>query len=83
MSNPVIAVIVGSSRQDSINARLARALTRMAEDRLTFRSIAIDALPLFNQDLIAADGTVDDEGLRTLLESFMGRFVELMSSCSS
>ena len=53
MSTPVVAVIVGSNRHDSLNAQLAHALTQMAENRLTFRFIAIDELPIFNQDLEA------------------------------
>ena len=53
MSNPVVAVIIGSNRHDSLNAQLAHGLTRMAENRLIFRFIAIDVLPIFNQDLEA------------------------------
>lgn len=46
-----IGVIVGSNRRDSINRRLALALTRLVEDRVAWRWIAIDDLPMYNQDL--------------------------------
>lgn len=46
-----IAVIVGSIRKDSINKRLAHALERLGADRFEFGHIAIDKLPLYNQDL--------------------------------
>jgi chromate reductase len=45
-----VAVIVGSIRKDSCNRKLARALERLAEDRLEFHAIRIDDLPLLNQD---------------------------------
>ena len=45
-----IAVIVGSLRQDSFNARLATALARLAPDDVEFRRLRIDDLPLYNQD---------------------------------
>ena len=45
-----VAVIVGSIRKGSNNAKLARALGKLAEGKLTFRFIRIDDLPLFNQD---------------------------------
>ena len=45
-----VAVIVGSIRRDSNNAKLARALARLAEGKLEFRTIRIDTLPLLNQD---------------------------------
>ena len=57
MTSPVVAVIVGSNRHDSLNAQLAHALTHMAARRLTFRFIAIDELPIFNQDLEATPPT--------------------------
>lgn len=46
-----LAVIVGSTRRDSINRRLAQALVRLAGDRVRARFIRIDDLPLYNQDL--------------------------------
>lgn len=50
MSTIDIAVIVGSLRADSFNARLANALVRLAPADLTFRRVPIGALPLYNQD---------------------------------
>ena len=46
-----IAVVVGSNRRDSINRRLARALTRLAADKLASTFVQIDDLPMYNQDL--------------------------------
>lgn len=46
-----IAVIIGSTRKDSINKKLAHALEKLGEDRFTFTHVAIDKLPLYNQDL--------------------------------
>ena len=46
-----IAVVVGSNRRDSINRRLARALTRLAADKLAGTFVQIDDLPMYNQDL--------------------------------
>ncbi|MGJ4729767.1 NADPH-dependent FMN reductase [Luteimonas sp. SDU101] len=45
-----IAVIVGSLRADSFNARLADALATLAPDDIEFRRLRIDDLPLYNQD---------------------------------
>ena len=45
-----VAVIVGSTRKDSINRKLAEALRRLAADKLDLRLVRIDDLPLFNQD---------------------------------
>jgi chromate reductase, NAD(P)H dehydrogenase (quinone) len=45
-----VAVIVGSIRKDSINKTLAGALEKLAEGKLDMRRVAIDDLPLFNQD---------------------------------
>ena len=45
-----IAVIVGSLREDSFNARLADALARLAPGDIEFRRLRIDDLPLYNQD---------------------------------
>ncbi len=45
-----IAVIVGSLRRDSFNAKLAGALTRLGPADFSFRTLAIDKLPLYNQD---------------------------------
>ena len=49
-----VAVIVGSNRRDSINRKLAQALAKLGSDKLAFNFVAIDDLPLYNQDLEAA-----------------------------
>src|SRR5262249_53019551 len=48
-----VAVIVGSNRRESVNRRLAHALTRLDADKLAFSFVQIDDLPLYNQDLEA------------------------------
>src|SRR5215471_12779582 len=48
-----IAVVVGSNRRDSLNRKLAQALTRLGEDRHRFSFVRVDDLPLYNQDLEA------------------------------
>ncbi|MDL2316183.1 NAD(P)H-dependent oxidoreductase, partial [Desulfovibrio sp. OttesenSCG-928-A18] len=48
---PTVALVVGSLRKDSINKKLARALEKTGADLFSFTTVAIDALPLFNQDL--------------------------------
>lgn len=50
---PKIAVVIGSLRQDSYNKKLARALEKLAGDKMEFSYIDIGTLPLFNQDLEA------------------------------
>ena len=45
-----IAVIVGSLRKESFNARFAEALLRLAPEDFTFERVRIDDLPLYNQD---------------------------------
>ncbi len=45
-----IAVIVGSLRKDSHNAKLARAITRLAPEGFGFTFVEIGDLPLYNQD---------------------------------
>ena len=49
-----IAVIVGSLRKDSFNAKLATALARLAPAEFSFKQVQIGDLPLYNQD---EDGT--------------------------
>lgn len=46
-----IAVIVGSSRKGSINRKVADALSKLGQGKAEFNFIAIDALPMFNEDL--------------------------------
>jgi chromate reductase len=50
-----IAVIVGSLRKDSLNRKLAKALTQMAPKSIDLQITEIEALPMYNADL-------DDEG---------------------
>ena len=45
-----IAVIVGSLRKDSFNAKLAGALPKLAPGDVDFRRVRIDDLPLYDQD---------------------------------
>ncbi len=45
-----IAVIVGSLRRDSLNRKLADAVTRLAPANFSFSRVEIGALPLYNQD---------------------------------
>jgi chromate reductase, NAD(P)H dehydrogenase (quinone) len=45
-----IAVIVGSLRRDSFNAKLAQALAGLAPQQLELVPVRIDDLPLYNQD---------------------------------
>ena len=49
-----VAVIIGSNRRESVNRRLAQALTRLGADKFAFSFIQIDDLPLYNQDLEGA-----------------------------
>jgi len=51
MAKVKIAVIVGSNRRESINGKLAHALSRLAADRAEFHFVSIGDLPLYNQDL--------------------------------
>jgi len=46
-----LAVIVGSNRRDSINRKLAQALTKLGADKFDANFVRIDDLPMFNQDL--------------------------------
>jgi chromate reductase, NAD(P)H dehydrogenase (quinone) len=45
-----VAVIVGSLRKDSINRRVARALTELAPSELKLSIVEIGKLPIYNQD---------------------------------
>ena len=51
MSKYEIAVIVGSIRRESFNAKLADGLIKLATADFTFKKLAINDLPLYNQDL--------------------------------
>lgn len=48
-----VAVIIGSLRKDSLNRRLAKALEKLAEDKLTFHELHVGDLPFYNEDLWA------------------------------
>jgi chromate reductase len=50
MNQYQIAVIVGSLRRESLNRRLADAVARLAPPGFAFTQLAIDDLPLYNQD---------------------------------
>ena len=54
MPKRTLGVIVGSNRRESINRRLAKALTKLVEDRFDWQWIRIDDLPMYNQDLEGA-----------------------------
>lgn len=54
MTSFKVAVIVGSNRRDSINRKLAQAIARLADGRVTAKFVQIDDLPMFNQDLESA-----------------------------
>ncbi|WP_240193400.1 NADPH-dependent FMN reductase [Desulfobulbus alkaliphilus] len=45
-----IGIVVGSLRKDSFNRALAHALTGLAPEGFTFKSLEIGDLPLYNQD---------------------------------
>lgn len=45
-----IGVIVGSLRKESLNRKLAQALIKIAPSSLEMEIVAIDKLPLYNQD---------------------------------
>jgi chromate reductase, NAD(P)H dehydrogenase (quinone) len=51
MAKPLLAVIVGSNRRDSINRKLAHALAKLGADKFDANFVRIDDLPMFNQDL--------------------------------
>ena len=49
-NNYKVALFVGSLRKESINRKLALAITKLAPARFTFERIVIGDLPLHNQD---------------------------------
>jgi chromate reductase len=51
MAKSKIGVIVGSNRRDSLNRRLALALSKIGASKLDFTWLRIDDLPMYNQDL--------------------------------
>ena len=48
-----IAIVVGSLRQDSVNRKVAQAMSAIASDRLDCTIVEIGDLPLFNPDMEA------------------------------
>ena len=50
MTNPTLAIIVGSNRRDSINRKLAGGIAKLAVDRFEVTFVQIDDLPMYNQD---------------------------------
>ncbi len=48
-----IAVLVGSLRKESLNRKLAEAMTTLAPDGFSFEFVTIGDLPLYNEDLEA------------------------------
>ena len=52
MSQIKIAVIVGSLRKESINKKLALAVSGMFADRFELQRVEIAELPLYNQDFV-------------------------------
>ena len=50
MSQIKIAVIVGSLRRDSFNAKMAVAIAKLAPSDFAFKPAQISDLPLYNQD---------------------------------
>jgi chromate reductase len=48
-----VAVVVGSNRRDSLNRKLAGAIAKLGEAKLSFTFVRIDDLPLYSQDLEA------------------------------
>lgn len=45
-----IGLIVGSTRRESINLKLARAIAKLGPPNVEFKILRIDDLPLYNQD---------------------------------
>jgi chromate reductase len=50
MATRKIAVVVGSLRRDSFNAKFAHALAKLAPPEFTLSIVGIGDLPLYNQD---------------------------------
>ena len=50
MAKPLLAVIVGSNRRESINRKLAQAMIKLGADKFDARIVRIDDLPMYNQD---------------------------------
>jgi chromate reductase len=50
MTNPTLAVLVGSNRRESLNRKLAQGIAKLAEGKFEVKFVQIDDLPIFNQD---------------------------------
>ena len=50
MAQLTIAVVVGSLRRDSFNAKLADGVCQLAPSDFAFKRLSIGDLPLYNQD---------------------------------
>jgi chromate reductase len=50
MAQHKLAVVVGSNRRDSINRKLAQALSRLGANAFEAHFVRIDDLPMYNQD---------------------------------
>src|SRR5688572_16233532 len=51
MTNPTLAVVVGSNRRESINRKLAQGIAKLTAGRFDVKFVKIDDLPLYNPDL--------------------------------
>jgi chromate reductase len=50
MAKLKLGIIVGSNRRESINRKLAQALTKLGANKFDAKFIQIDDLPIYNQD---------------------------------
>ena len=50
MAKHKLAIVVGSNRRESINRKLAQALSRLGADAFEATFVQIDDLPMYNQD---------------------------------
>jgi chromate reductase len=50
MAKHKLGILVGSNRRESINRKLAQALVRLGADQFEAKFIAIEDLPMYNQD---------------------------------
>ncbi len=67
-----IAVFVGSIRADSLNKKLAKNLEDLAPEGVTFSYVDISVLPLFNQDVEAANFPVEAQAIKDIVEASDG-----------
>ncbi len=50
MAKHKLAIVVGSNRRESINRKLAQALSRLGANAFEAKFVQIDDLPMYNQD---------------------------------